>query len=677
MVAEGNPRQQPFACQTFETVLGQPQVDNQSSIGYPVTHPGGDAPSHHGNIDSADIIGYSADCGAPTQINYYYGPTNGGPLKALPDPSSRPGDMATLQIGGQSVNYIVRHEIGTLNRFIYAIYMLTPNPGSDNEPDLSAWNGSLVYNLRGGGGPGFAQSAGSAIKFVQRPDARHENLSFLERGYAVVGSTGTATNTTLNMPLNAQTAKMIKEQFVAAYGEPNYTFGFGISGGATQQLFYAENHPGLLDALIPLDAFGDGIITGLNPVGDCELLEFYFDRVDAAVNGTGVVNPKWKDWENRQLIEGYNARNGAPTLFDDGTGRPIGSSANPGSSECIEGWREANPQVVNPHFVFGEPYELIRQTQPEVYAQTHFSLFEDMKDIFGVDPASGFARFAFDNVGVQYGLKPLVAGQITPEEFLLINAHIGGFKQPFEWVAPGFPFQGSNQPDNVDPWSSRNATAQNHMTPGAVAPRTSADLDALRAAYQSGLVFRGEIDIPMIVVDGYQERQLDQHHSHEKFEIRARMLRTDGDASNLVLWTVDTAAGGHLEALNLAANKALPVLHEWLETGLKPDQAEDACFDVSGSLIARSPHVYSGVLTDDPGDDGVCAQRFPIFGSPRMVAGENITGDTLKCVLKSVDTAFTDGTYGEVSFTEAQRERLKAIFPEGVCDYTQPDQALP
>src|SRR5690554_6470178 len=79
-VAADNPRQQPFGCQTFATALGQPLVDNQEGIGYPVTEEGGAAPADHGAINDADIIGYSADCGAPTMVQYWYRSTAGGSL---------------------------------------------------------------------------------------------------------------------------------------------------------------------------------------------------------------------------------------------------------------------------------------------------------------------------------------------------------------------------------------------------------------------------------------------------------------------------------------------------------------------------------------------------------------------------------------------------------------------
>src|SRR5690554_3760449 len=154
--------------------------------------------------------------------------------------------------------------------------MLSPNPGADpNTPDLSAWNRNLVYHFGGGVGIGYSQSNGFITDYVSRPDGRGVNVPLLENGYAVVSSTGTGTNTTYNLLLSGQTAEMVKAQFVAAYAEPRYTFGVGESGGAIQQLIYEQNIPDLLDGLMPIENYSD-MITQINPVGDCELLEFYF-----------------------------------------------------------------------------------------------------------------------------------------------------------------------------------------------------------------------------------------------------------------------------------------------------------------------------------------------------------------------------------------------------------------
>src|SRR6185295_1664766 len=44
----------------------------------------------------------------------------------------------------------------------------------------------------------------------------------------------------------------------------------------------------------------------------------------------------------------------------------------------------------------------------------------------GIAPGSTRALSTNDNVGVQYGLNALLAGQITPEEFVTLNEKIGG-----------------------------------------------------------------------------------------------------------------------------------------------------------------------------------------------------------------------------------------------------------
>ena len=60
-----------------------------------------------------------------------------------------------------------------------------------------------------------------------------------------------------------------------------------------------------------------------------------------------------------------------------------------------------------------------------------------------------------------------------------------------------------------------------------------------------------------------------------------------------------------------------------------------------------------------------------------MVAGGPIEGSIFKCALKPVATALNDGTYGSWVPNMAEIARLNEIFPQGVCDYSQPDQGRP
>ena len=114
-----------------------------------------------------------------------------------------------------------------------------------------------------------------------------------------MSSSGLRTNTHYNLQLGGETALMLKEHFIEDHGVPLYTVGVGGSGGAIQQYVYAQNHPGLLDAAIPQYSYSD-MVTQTIHVGDCELLEHYFDSTDR-------TNPKWQNVLNRRAIQGLNA----------------------------------------------------------------------------------------------------------------------------------------------------------------------------------------------------------------------------------------------------------------------------------------------------------------------------------------------------------------------------------
>ncbi len=68
-------------------------------------------------------------------------------------------------------------------------------------------------------------------------------------------------------------------------------------------------------------------------------------------------------------------------------------------------------------------------------------------------------------------------------------------------VQEGFPFLGSiadvmADPSKFDPWSRRNMRLSND--PQWPAPRTQGDPIAMKAAYTSGMVFRGQAPLPTI-----------------------------------------------------------------------------------------------------------------------------------------------------------------------------------
>src|SRR5699024_2888552 len=247
-------------------------------------------------------------------------------------------------------------------------------------------------------------------------------------------------------------------------------------------------------------------------------------------------------------------------------------------------------------------------------------------------PGTDIARSTFNNVGVQYGLRVLQRGQITVQEFLDLNAHIGGWKPRQDMVEPGFPYEGDPTPGNIDPWSSRNGTAVDHLAPGDVAPRSTGSLAAMRAAYRSGLVFRGDIDQPIIIIQPYLEPELNEHASREPFAVRQRIIDARGNADNLAIWMIGSDDDDVETQFVL---KALELETQWLDAKARPSAVKNACYDGGGNLIAEGPDVFAGEVSANGDevlggmaaapDPGACTQVYPIYSDARVESGLNVS----------------------------------------------------
>jgi hypothetical protein len=334
--------------------------------------------------------------------------------------------------------------------------------------------------------------------------------------------------------------------------------------------------------------------------------------------------------------------------------------------ECRPGWLGLTPLTLNPTFTNVNDLDKLAQGTKGV-RWTHW---QDLVNIYGAE-RDGYARVPWDNVGVQYGLEALRAGTITPAEFLDLNAYVGGWKHPRDMKVEGFPFVGQPTAQNFDPWSSRNMK----LSPDGVAPapRTEGDKKAVRAAYESGMQFQGDIDIPIIDWRHYLEDELDMHHSHQSFATRQRMLNADGRARNQVIWFTDARPAVGFDQTPMA----FEVIDEWMANiranpragaaGNAPARAVDSCFATDGSLIASGRDVWDGVLDDGP--PGACTEQFPIYSTSRRQAGGPFEGGIWRCRTQSVRSAIRAGVYGDWQPTGEQRRRLEEIFPDGVCDY--------
>jgi hypothetical protein len=400
-----------------------------------------------------------------------------------------------------------------------------------------------------------------------------------------------------------------------------YAVGHGASGGSMQQHLIGNNYPGLLDAIMPARSYPDAM-NFLQPLYDCELLEHVFDTSGGkwTIAQKGAVAGKY--W-------GYCAANG--TRYPNA--RPDFCDAS------------VKKQVAN---------------DPRLKAKGVRCTYQDnLASTFGIDPATGFARRPFDNVGVQYGLQALNDGKISFEQFIEVNARVGGL--------------------DID---------------GKVVPqRMVGDPIALRRAYESGRINAaggGLASIPIVDIRSYVDgappppldalKDVDVHDGYHSAVMRARLIKANGNAANHVMLTVaslgrvqdDTRTPG--SPLTRISAEALTQLDRWLTAiandksdlpkakkvaAAKPADFVDACYPaVAGSRV--------GVI-EKLTDRERCKEIFPFSGDARLAAGAPASDDVFKCALKPVDPAdYTSRPTAE------QLAQLQQIFPGGVCDYAKP-----
>ncbi len=665
-------KQQPFICTTFQYGLGQPVVDNQESIGTPVF------PEIFGfPLLMLKPLGYSKTCSIHTRVDYFYFSKTQQQFLPLTDTEARPKDLAVIERDKGELPFIVRVERGTINRFMYSIAMLAPYPESLASPQTlnkQAWNGKLVYKFQGGIGVGHYQGMFS----LNKKQALHYDS--LKRGFAVAYSTGTRTSTQYNLRLAEETAYMVKQHFENTYGKPQYTVGLGGSGGAIQQYIIAQNHPGLIDAAIPQASFPD-MITKTITVADCELLERYFDEEYAQEKTS-----RWGNWHDRMLVEGSVANLTAVVK------KWLRSPApQPGGSECSAGWRGTVPAVFNPYWTnsaYYKTFELLGFPD-EVARNIKWTHWNDLDNIYPVNDR-GFAANSWDNVGVQYGLRALKKGELSKQEFLDLNACIGGWKAPEQMTEGAWPWNENADQSIFDPWDKVNMNLSKQCKTGKPAPRTPGDIQSMNIAYNSGHVFTGKITIPVIDIRWYLEPVLNMHHSIASFSSRARIeAATGGRADKHVIWFAECS---DLDTVNLKSScqyeptgDALDVMDQWMENILaqpemtvvanKPARAIDSCYEKDGALLYAGNDAWDGVLNDS--NAGECTKNFPVYSTSRIQAGGSIEDSLFKCALKPVKLAVKDGTYGPVLFGQQEVTRLQMIFPAGICDYSKPDLGFP
>ena len=258
---------------------------------------------------------------------------------------------------------------------------------------------------------------------------------------------------------------------------------------------------------------------------------------------------------------------------------------------------------------------------------------------FGRDPATGFARRSLDNVGVQYGLEALNRGVISKADFIDLNDKIGGF-------------------DN-----------DGHRRP----QRTVADLESVRLTYVAGRLNSGDGGLattPILHYRSYNDGIGDIHDRFRDFTMRERLRKKNRRVDNQVIWVYPNGVPGMAAKVS---GLAIDTMSQWLDALVKdrsmttaiervvrakPAAAVDGCWDAEGTRIDE-PATFDG--------PGRCNTLYPNHKNPRLVAGAPLTDDIQKCQLKPIDAR----DY-KVTFSADEMQKLRSIFPGGVCDYSKP-----
>jgi hypothetical protein len=532
------------------------------------------------STDGAPLPGVSSNSG------------NSGPFRPY-DPKNPPpaGTVATTTTtDGVTVPFIVRLETGYIDRDQYAIATLfdPSKPWSATAPQRQ-FNHRLVITH------GF--SCDTEYKTGQAPSVLEPKV--LGGGFIVMSHALDHAGHDCNLLTQAESLVMTKEYTIDHYGTVRWTIGSGCSGGSLAQQQVANAYPGVYQGITPQCSFTDAWSSAM------QYEEYYFGLQffgNPSRWGAGVV---YDPVAMRAFFDHPNLAN--PVTFTT----VIPNSGNP-SRSCpgVPDNQVYNAQT-NPHGV-------------------RCTLQDYMVNAFGRD-ARGFARRGFDNVGIQYGLKGLRQGQISPAQFVDFNNHIGG------------------------------ADIDLKITPG----RTAADPIALDRLYRTGAIDSANNLNKVAIIDLRGPDPGAFHDVYRTYAMRARLERNFGTAANQILWRGQAPLIGDPSF----ADDSIFAMDRWLARvdadHRKVSLASKIIQDKPGTV---APRCTNGKGTEVPSE--VCDASVAAYGTPRLGADEPMTDDVMKCQLKPLRR----DDY-PVAFTDDQWKQLQQAFPGGVCDYGKPGVA--
>jgi hypothetical protein len=507
------------------------------------------------------------------------------------DPANPPPSAAianTTTTDGVTVPFIIRQETGYIDRDQYSVATLFQpgKPWTSVAPQAQS-NGRLV--ITHGASCDTAYGAGTAPAVT--------DAQILGGGFIVMSNALDNAGHACNLVLQAEALIMTKEHVINTYGPIRWTIGSGCSGGSLVQQQVANAYPGLYQGISPACSFTDALSSGME-YGDYDILLRYWQdpsRWDAG--------DAWTPAQMSSVIDGPNLTNPPSFVY------VIPNNLNP-THTCpsLPPAQQYNAQT-NPHGV-------------------RCDIQDYMVNALGRRPSDGFANGIYDNVGIQYGLKGVSQGLLTPAQFVDLNTNLGG------------------------------VTIDDVVQP----QRSSADLPGLKNAYRTGGVDEANNLNQVAIIDLRGPDEGSFHDVYRTYAMRARLLRNFGTAANQVLWRGQTPIAGD----GRFTDEAVYALDAWLGRV----DADHRSLPLSQKIIEDKPGTVTDRCTNGAGTDipsSVCDATVAAYGTPRFAAGEPLTDDILKCQLKPLRR----DDYN-VTFTDAQWARLQKAFPTGVCAYAKP-----
>jgi hypothetical protein len=556
-----------------------------------------------------------AKCDQPPTYTYVYKSTDSTKQGLQPyDPSNPPSDVAqTTTDQGVTAPFIVRVETGYQDRDQYKIATLF-QPGKPWAPwaPQRQWNHKLL--ITHGSSCGVEHQTGTAPDVLDGGtvlDTAGPAGSALARGFATMSTALDNSGHDCNIALQAESLIMAKERLVEKYGQLRYTIGAGCSGGSLAIQWIANAYPGIYQGILPSCSFPDTWSTATQFL-DYHLTLAYFQNPSEW--GPGIT------WSPTQMADVQGHVSIANSQVSDSAQFHVAVPTDPCAGVTAE--ERYDPQT-NPGGVRCD----IQDAAINVFGPRPPADWSPNEQAVG----HGFAGLPVDNVGVQYGLRALQQGKITPAQFVDVNTKIGGL--------------------DIDT--------------NPIPERIEATRPALANAYRSGMINESNNLDKTAIIDCRGPDPGAFHDAYRAFAIRARLDREHGTHANQLIWEGPVA----LFADNQCVKNSFIALDGWL-TAIKNDRSSAS---LAQKVIADKPANLSDRCYDGNGhkvSDGLCPDAVvPIYGTPRTVAGDAITTDTNKCQLRLLNR---NDNYGSIPFTDAQWATLQTIFPDGVCDFSKP-----